>query len=203
MKKKGFALLLILTATLVLSGCATIQTMPVKTAPRESFNKPFPETIVIAPLDCGPIYYEERLKGKTKAKEEFSKKLREEYKKIDPKVFEKARKIISRMFKKRFPEPEFKISTKAPLNQPYILVKMTIGERGIGLAGLLAYGQYADTMVTLLKVAKMPKGTVLLEHRARTEKLWMFWSRTLFYNAVKASADRAAGVLKKKLRAGK
>ena len=187
-----------LLMSLVVSGCATIQSVPVKIAPRDSFNS-LPRTIVIAPLDCGPIQLEKKLK--TKEKEEFSKKLRKAYEKIDPQVFKKGRKIIIQTFKRRFSEPKFKITTKAPLNQPYILVKMTIGERGIGL-GLLVWGQYADSMLSVLEVIKMPEGKILLRHKALTEKFWLFWSRTLFYNAVRASSDRAAGVLKKKMRVG-
>jgi hypothetical protein len=177
-------LVVLLCVILFCFGCATIQSIPVETAPRSSF-KSLPRTIVIAPVD-------------------FEKGLRKDTRKfyfglVGEDGLEKSREILCQIFRENF-EPEFQILKDPPADGEYLLVKMELGRFGISPIGLVGtVGQYSKGMLARLSVLKMPGSEAILTHKSFTVGHWVTGNRTLFYDAIKSSGEKVAHLLKKNL----
>lgn len=170
-----------------LSGCATIQSLPVKMAPKSSFVS-LPKTIVIAPIGI---------------KEGLKEEWRNFYvKMVGEEGFEQGREILYQIFQKEFSDSDFKI-LKEITESDYLLVRFGIGEYGLNVLMMLGtFGQYSKAVLTELKVLKMPGEMILMNHKAQTVEHWSLWSRTLFYDSIRASGKRVAKLLKAKLEKG-
>jgi hypothetical protein len=183
----GYLLVLFFTI-FFLFGCATIQTQPAKIAPKSSF-KFLPRVIVIAPIT-------------------LEKDLGEDWEKfylrmVGEEGFEKGREILYQTFQEEL-GPEFQVLKDLPAEQEeHLLVKMEIGEFGLNILMMVGtFGQYSKTMLTRLTVSKIPENKELISHEAQTVEHWTFWSRTLFYDSIRASGERVAKLLRAKIEKG-